>query len=157
MKLWQTLQRLFWRFGQSGVRVVIDTNVLISGTIVPHGFSAQIVDAAIAGKIRLVASPTLIEEYLDVIRRPRIAKRYREIGERADAIAFYFDTNVLLVRPSRIAPVIPQDPNDDFLIACALEGKAKYIISGDEHLLALKRYRGITILSPRAFVEQVLS
>ena len=47
--------------------------------------------------------------------------------------------------------------NDDFLLACALAGQAKYIISGDEHLLKLKHYRGARILTPRMFVEDVLA
>ncbi len=156
MKLWQTLRQLFKKFARRVERVVVDTNILISGTLVRDGFPARIIDAAKSGEIQFVVSSTLIDEYVDVIRRPRITRRYQKIGDRVDTVLFYMNTNALLVEGLLPERVIPEDPDDDFLIACALEGKAKYIISGDEHLLKLRRYRGIQILTPRDFVVNVL-
>ncbi|MBI4762063.1 MAG: putative toxin-antitoxin system toxin component, PIN family [Chloroflexi bacterium] len=156
MKLWQTLLLLLSKFAPSGVRTVVDTNVLISGTIVRFGASARIVDAALAREIVLVVAPTLIDEYLDVIRRPHIAKRYREITPRVQDVVEFLHHRAIRVKGKVVEPVL-NDPDDDFLLAAALEGKAKYIISGDEHLLELAHYRGIKILTPREFVEQMLS
>ena len=150
------LRRLLSKFGLNVARVVVDTNVLISGSLGRKGFSARIIDAAIAGRIRLVVSSTLIEEYLDVIQRPHITKRYPEIGERVESISFYLDTNAILVSAMPTERIVPNDPDDDFLIACAIEGQARYIISGDEHPLALGRYSGIKVLTPRDFVTQIL-
>jgi predicted nucleic acid-binding protein len=62
----------------------------------------------------------------------------------------------LLVEPKVIERVISDDPKDDAILACAVEGRANYIVSGDEHLLKLREHRGIKILTPREFVEQVL-
>ncbi len=139
------------------VRVVVDTNILISGTLVEQGFPAQIIDASIAGQIQLVVSPALIDEYLDVVQRPHIAKRYQEIGNRVDTILRYFHTNAVVVEGAITTPVVTADPGDDFLIACAEEGDAQYIISGDEHLLKLRQYHNVKILNPRDFVARVLS
>lgn len=50
-----------------------------------------------------------------------------------------------------------RDQDDDFVLACAIDGEADYIVSGDPHLLDLKKYKGVLILSPREFVEQVLA
>ncbi|MBI5301466.1 MAG: putative toxin-antitoxin system toxin component, PIN family [Chloroflexi bacterium] len=157
MKLWQMLRRLLSKFGLNAVRVVVDTNVLVSGTLAHKGFPARVIDAAIAGQIQFVVSTTLIEEYLEVIQRPHITKRYLEIGDRVASVSFYLDTNALHVFTNEIARVVPSDPDDDFLIACAVEGQARYIVSGDEHLLELGHSRGVEILAPRDFVEQVLN
>jgi len=150
------LPRWLNKFGLNVARVVVDTNVLVSGTLESKGFSAQIIDAAIAGQIRFLVSTTLVEEYLEVIQRPHITKRYPKIGERVESVSFYLDTNALCVSTGEIARIVPDDPDDDFLIACAIEGNAEYIVSGDEHLLDLGRYRGVEILTPRDFVERVL-
>jgi putative PIN family toxin of toxin-antitoxin system len=151
------LRRWLNKFGLNAARVTVDTNVLVSGTLARKGFPARIIDAAIAGKIRFVVSPALIEEYLDVIQRPHITKRYPEIGDRVGAVSFYLDTNAMLVTDVQVERVVVNDPDDDFLIACAIEGNAQFIVSGDEHLLELRQYREIVILSPRDFVEQILN
>ncbi|MBI4790620.1 MAG: putative toxin-antitoxin system toxin component, PIN family [Chloroflexi bacterium] len=157
MKLWRMLRRLLKRFAPNVERVVVDTNILVSGTVARQGFPAQIIDAAIAGRIQFVVSAMLIDEYIDVIQRPHITKRYRQIGDRVDTVLFYLNTNAYLVKQVPIEAVVRDDPDDDFLLACALAGQAKYIISGDEHLLKLKLYRGVRILTPRIFVEDVLA
>ena len=55
-----------------------------------------------------------------------------------------------------MAPVIAKDPEDDAVLACALTARALYIVSGDQHLLDLKRYQAIHIVSPRTFLTNVL-
>ena len=149
------LLRLFKKFARSGERVVIDTNVLVSGTIVRNGTSAQVVDAALAREISALMSDTLLEEYLYAIHRPHITRRYRTIAPRIQDIVEFLQKRAIRVQVQMI-PSILDDPDDDFLLACAVEGKAAYIISGDEHLLALREYRGIKILTPRDFVLNVL-
>ena len=149
MTLWRTLLRLFRKFARSGVRVIVDTNVLISGTIGRYGASARIVDAALFREITAIMSQTLLDEYLEAIRRPHITKRYRDIAPRIQDVSEFLRYKAVRVE-GRVGQSVLSDPDDDFLIACALEGKAKYIISGDEHLLNLGQYRGIKILAPRA-------
>jgi putative PIN family toxin of toxin-antitoxin system len=135
---------------------VVDTNVLISGTIAESGFSAQIVDAAIEGRIQFVVSTILIDEYLEVIERPRIAKKYLQIQERIATIRRYLHLDTVFVAGIPSGPVVLDDPDDDFVLACAEEGRARYVISGDRHLLDLHEYGGARILTPREFVTTVL-
>lgn len=151
----QTLRWLFARFVRPNPRVVLDTNVLVSGTIVRHGFPARILALALARQITLVVSPYLLAEYLAVIQRPHIAQKY-QLGSRLDLIRRFIQTNAVSVIPAAIPQVVLDDPKDDAILACAMEGRAQYIVTGDEHLLKLARYCGIQILSPRDFVVNVL-
>ena len=152
------LTRLFRRFApRAALPIVVDTNILVSGTIAEAGFPARIVDAAIAGRIQFVISPILVDEYLEVIERPRIARKYTQIQERLDKIRRYLHLDTIFVSGIPTAPIVLDDPDDDFILACAEEGRARYVVSGDHHLLALHEYRGIEILTPREFVTRLLS
>ena len=156
MKLWRTLTRRLQKFALNKPRVVPDTNVLVSATIIPHGAPALILAAATDARIVLIVSDPLLTEYLDVIQRPRILQKYRHLTERLEKILELLRKDSIRVVGEPQSSFIAEDPKDDFLIASALEGKAAYIISGDEHLLALREYRGIKILTPRDFVVNVL-
>jgi hypothetical protein len=50
---------------------------------------------------------------------------------------------------------VPSDPDDNIVIACALEGRADFVVTGDRHLLSMKHYRGISIVSPRQFLNRM--
>ena len=134
---------------------MVDTNVLVSGTIALQGFPARIVDAVIDGDMMLVSSPTLIDEYVEVMRRPHIARKYPKAVIRASRVI-----EVIVHTGVHVSGVVTDrvlaNPDDDFLLACAVEGKADYLVSGDEHLTALGSYRGVKIVTPREFVESVL-
>ena len=135
---------------------MLDTNVLVSGTIVRHGFPARILLAALAQRITLVVSPYLLAEYLTVIQRPHIAKKYPNLSEWLDLVRRFISANAISVSPASVPKVIKDDPKDDAILACADASRAQYIVSGDQHLLKLGRYRGIKIVTPREFVVNVL-
>lgn len=150
------LSKLFANIARNKPRAVLDTNTLVSATLVEQGFSAQILRAFRQNQIRLVISPYIIGEYTRVVRRPHIAKKYDQVEENADAVVHLLNHRALVVQAKTVERVVPDDAKDDAILACAKEGKAQYIVSGDEHLLKLRTYRGIKILTPREFVEQVL-
>lgn len=148
--------RLLLKFARRERRVVLDTNVLISATLVHLGMPARIVIAALDGRITLIVSDNLLTEYLNVIQRPHITKKYRELATRIQRISIFLRHDTIRVDGTPTKRVVLDDPKDDFIIAGAIEGKAHYIVSGDEHLLQLGKYRGIKILTPRDFVVNVL-
>jgi len=156
MKLWRTLKALFAKFARNKPRIVLDTNILISATIVPHGAPARILAAAFDGKVIVIVSARLFDEYLRVLRRPHISEKYQIIASRVQEIALFLRYDSALVLGEPRERVISADPKDDFIIASAVEGEADYIISGDEHLQQLKVHRGIRIMTPRDFVAHVL-
>jgi predicted nucleic acid-binding protein len=83
-------------------------------------------------------------------------QKYPELGIHADTLLDYLRANAVLVSGIPTQAVIADDPDDDYVIACAIDGEADYIISGDRHLLELESLNKILIVSPREFVEQGL-
>jgi hypothetical protein len=147
---------LFKKFAHRKPRLVLDTNIPISATIVPQGFPARILTAALDGNITLVVSEKLLDEYMNVVRRPHISRRYRTVTQRIQDFSIFLLRDAVYVSGVPVTRIVQDDPEDDFVIASAVEGKAHYIVSGDEHLLQLGTYRGIKILTPRDFVVDVL-
>jgi putative PIN family toxin of toxin-antitoxin system len=157
MKSWLMRFRQWLKFGQRITpRVVADTNVLVSGSLVSVGAPARIIQAARDRRIALVSCPLLLAEYADVMGRPHIAKKYREAARVGQATLEFLRVKATLVAAIPQQRIVPDDPDDDVVIACAVEGKARYVVTGDPHLQRLGEHAGIRILSPRQFVTQVL-
>ncbi len=134
------------------LRVVLDTNVFVSGLISPQGFPAAILKALRSGQFTLLSSPPVNEEIIGVLNRPRIRDRYG-IGDRI------FDVSFILWEVAELVVHLPEvkvcsDPDDDKFLATAVGGKADYLVTGDvSDLLHLREYKGIAIVSPRDFIS----
>jgi hypothetical protein len=150
------LKSLFAKFVLRGkIRIVLDTNILVSGTIAQHGPSAQILDWVQERRIVLIVSPAIQVEYLQVIRRPHIVKKYPRIEQRTESLVRFLWHGAVVTTPQTVERVVPDDPADDAILACAVAGRARYIVSGDHHLLELKQYRGVKIMTPRDFADEI--
>lgn len=136
-------------------KIVLDTNILISG-VIASGYSAAILDALRRNEISLVTSGHMLEEFIDVLARPRIVRKYPHAAENAEALLDFIRAFAIMVQGSPEANQISVDRDDDFVLACAEEAQADAIVSGDPHLLDLGFYKGIPILTPRDFVENYL-
>ena len=136
------------------MRVVADTNVVVSG-LLWRGPSRSILDAARTGTINLFTSAVLLSELEDVLGRDKFAKRIRGVGLTARGLALDYAALVMLVKPEPIQPTVLADPDDDFVIACALTAKAECIVSGDRHLRDLREHEGIQILSASECLSRI--
>lgn len=132
-------------------KVVLDTNILISG-VITSGYSASILDAARREEIKLVTSAHLLEEFSDVISRRHIAKKYPKAAQEAESLLDFLRAFAILTAGIPETNPVSRDRDDDFVLACALDESADCIVSGDPHLLDLKTYKGIPILTPKEFV-----
>ncbi len=131
------------------MRVVLDTNVIISGFLNLGGIPAQILHLWRQERFDVLITGAILEEYIKVFQYSRIQKRLQlNISELAED----FREFCILVEPVEPVDVIKVDPDDNKFVECAVSGNAELIISGDIHLLALKQYNGIQILSPNAFL-----
>ena len=136
------------------MRIVIDTNVVISGLISPSGLPAQIIDLWILNEITVCLSTKIIEEYISVLLRPKFQRvgtskeRYRIISELVKL------ENTMMVNPDFKLDIISEDPDDNIFLECAIEAKAEIIISGDDHLLNLAEFQGIHIFRPVEFLQR---
>lgn len=135
------------------MRVVLDANVLVSGVIAPGGSPAQILDAWRQERLQPVISPAILEELARVLRYPRVARYHK--WRDAQIVTFLEDLSHLAVlTPGKLnLSIIDSDPTDNRYLECAVEGDARYIVSGDRPLLDLGEYEGIRILTSRALVE----
>jgi putative PIN family toxin of toxin-antitoxin system len=133
------------------LKVVVDTNVLISG-IFFSGAPSEILRAWRSGKLQICITPEIIDEYMKVTGT--LAEQFPHIETNQILTLIIAHSEVIQAPP--LSHQVCQDPYDDKFLACALAAESKLIISGDKHLLKLSEYQGVTILSPRAFVEQYL-
>lgn len=133
------------------MKIVLDTNVFVSSVFFggpPH----KILEAWRDGKIQLLLSPAILEEYQRVIRE--LAVRFPEI--KVEALIDFIVVHSEIILPPSLPSVIQADPSDDKFLECAVAGEATCIVTGDKHLLKLPTFRRIPILKPRQFVEDYL-
>jgi putative PIN family toxin of toxin-antitoxin system len=139
------------------IRAVLDTNVLISGLVAEQGPPRQILDAWLEGLFTLVTSLYLVEELVHVLSYPRISERLRLDEEELTAILAALLSQAEVTSGQLRLPGVTRDPKDDSVVACAKEGEADYIVSGDQDLLVLGEYEGTQVIPPRQFMEILAS
>jgi uncharacterized protein len=128
------------------VRVVADTNTVISG-LLWHGAPRRLLNAARAGQIDLCTSAVLLAELQDTLQRDKFAERLERAGVTPRQLVVGYAALATPVKPATISPTILDDPDDDAVLACAVAAQAQVIASGDSHLLRLKEFQGIRILT----------
>jgi hypothetical protein len=135
-------------------RVVLDTNVFVSGLISPRGIPGAILKALRSGRFTLLSSPSITEEIIEVLNCPHIRDRYG-MGDRIFDVAFLlWETAELVFHLPEVK--VCSDPEDDKFLATALGGKADYLVTGDVgDLLHLRDYKGLAIVSPREFISRL--
>lgn len=134
------------------MRVVIDTNLLVSYLLTHRGPIQQILDVHLAREdFTLLVCVTLLEELERVLRYEKLQRFVNETN-REHFIALIAALAEMVDTPDEI-PVIVRDHKDDYLIACALTGSADYIISGDKDLLETKL--PVKVLTASNFLEQL--
>lgn len=139
------------------VRAVLDTNTLVSGLVSEHGPPRRILDAWLEGRYTLVTSLYLVGELTHVLSYPRLADRLLMNNEEVEALLAALLSQTVVTPGQLRLPGATRDPKDDAVVACAKEGEADYIVSGDQDLLVLGEYEGIQIVTPRQFVEILAS
>jgi putative PIN family toxin of toxin-antitoxin system len=137
------------------MRIVIDTNLLVSG-VISTGLPRQLLDAAKTGEFELCTSEVLLAELLDVIARGKFAARLAQAGLTPPAIVEDLRSLAVVVSPTTVARVVLTDPDDDHVLAAALTGAADLIASGDKRdLLPLGSYQGIPIVTAKEALERI--
>lgn len=136
------------------MRIVADTNIVVSG-LLWHGAPRQILDAARAGKIELCTSAVLLAELEDVLSRPKFMARLKRALVHSHHLVSGYAALAKLVKPDIIAPVILADVDDDAVLSCASAAQAEAIVSGDSHLLNLRQYQNIPILSASELLTRI--
>lgn len=138
------------------MRVVLDTNTLVSGVISPSGPPRRLLDGARAQTFELCSSATLLAELLDVLEREKFAARLAQAGLTPQGIVGELRRLATMAAPRIVPRVVEHDADDDHVLACALAGQADLIVSGDGHLHGLGgQYQGIAIVTPAQAVQRL--
>ncbi|MDI6792587.1 MAG: putative toxin-antitoxin system toxin component, PIN family [bacterium] len=133
-------------------KAVIDTNIFISGLISEKGKAAALINSWRKGNFVLVISPQLIDEFLKVVKRPHIKEKYNIKEKQIKGLVKTIYKKALRVK-GLYEVEKSEDPKDNMFLACALEGKADYLVSFDPHLANLKYYYGVQIVSVGDFLK----
>lgn len=137
---------------QEKSKVVLDTNIVISAAISMRGSPAKVFELLLKKKIINYTTREIIDEIEEVIERPLIRKCIDD--EYKSFIMDKFQNNSIIIKPAFSETVVKQDSKDDKFINCALSANTN-IISGDKHLLQLKEYKGIKILTANEFIALI--
>ena len=138
------------------LRVVLDTNVLVSSVISQKGAPFFLMEAWQKSRFLLITSETIIEEMQRVLSRPRIQGSFSITNDQILRFTSTLKKEAILAFGNADAGgAVPDDPSDEKFLVAALNGNAKIIVSGDKHLLNLKEYQGIAILTPRQFLDRL--
>ena len=132
------------------MRAVLDTNVLISALLFPGGAPEDVYRLALERRIQLVGSRTLLAELGAVLE-----SKFGWEPDRVESAVAQLTRVAELVEPAARVSEVAADPADNRVLEAAESGQAEVIVSGDQHLLALVRWRGIRIDSPREFLERM--
>ena len=127
--------------------VVLDTNIIVSSFW--GGLPRHVVEGWLAERYALLISPPVLAEYQATLER--LLPHSQAVSRFLHAVYL----KALSIHPKEELNVIHQDPADNRFLECALAGEADYIVSGDQHLLRLKSFRQIPILTARAFLEKL--
>lgn len=135
------------------LKVVLDTNQFISSVITKKGISAQLFQAWRQQSYILITSKEILEEIERVLRYPRIIEKYHIKEKEIESLINLIKHTAVVLPGLGILNVIKEDPDDNKFLSCAFEAKAQYIISGDKHLLELRQYKNISIITAREFLK----
>jgi uncharacterized protein len=128
--------------------IVCDSNVLISALCFPGGAPDRIFQHILSLRLKHATSPDILTEIEQVLHR-----KFRHLHDHIPDILRLIEEVSQLVYPNRRLNIVIDDPADNRILECAVAAKAQFLITGDKkHLLPLKSFQGIQIVSPREFL-----
>lgn len=136
------------------MRVVVDTGILVSALIRPHGSIGDVLHALRDGRFTAVYSTTMMLEVTDVLSRTKIQEKYHTQTEDITALINLVRLRGELVIPKQTVTAC-RDPKDNKFLEAALAGEAHAIVTGDDDLLTLNPFEGVNILRPAELLEKL--
>jgi len=134
------------------MKVVLDTNVIVSATLIHSGNEDRILKAWQRGAFELILSPAVLEEIGRALSYEKIKKRRWVTDEEAlSLVEALAEKSTLITGQTKL--VVARDPDDNKFLAAVLEGKPDYLVTGDRDLLALESFKGTEIVRPATFLK----
>lgn len=138
------------------LRVVVDTNVLVSALMKPASVPGRLLARLVKDEAyELVLSAPILEELRRVVWYPSVRKRIKGSDDELDFRIAMIDTVSSPVEVKGAVSGAVRDPDDDAILATAVEGRADFVVTGDDDLLSLGQFDRIRIVTPRAFLSLI--
>jgi uncharacterized protein len=134
------------------LQAVYDTNIIVSGTLVPGSIPASLISLVLQGTVKLCLSPAIIEEYCEVMLRPKF-------GFQAEAVVTFLhelQTSALMVHPTELVTISPDEADNRFL-ECAVAANADYLVTGNAKHFPAAAYQSTRIVSPADFAAVLIT
>ena len=128
-------------------RAVLDTNVYLSG-IIFGGNCRHILDLMIKKKIRVIISPAILLEISQ-----KLKQKFKWSQNQIFTVIKTLIKSTKVIQPKIKIRAVKMDKSDDKIIEAAVAGRTNYIVSGDQHLLKIKQYQKIKIVTPTEFLS----
>ena len=135
------------------MKIVVDANFFASALLKPNSNPARVIELVKQNRVELTISPAIIKEIKRILLYPKIQKYHCKTVQEIDE---YFEDILIfawVVEGEEKIDVIIDDPTDNKYLACADEGEADYIVSGDDHLLDLGTYEVTKIVKAKTFLK----
>lgn len=135
------------------LRIVLDTNIVISGMLwsgTPH----EVMNLALQKKFVAYATEAILDELAGVLSREKFTARLSSRNKSSTEIVNHYAEIVKIIDAKSLETQVSEDIDDDIFIACAASAIADYIVSGDPHLLKLKKYDAVSIVDARTFLDK---
>jgi len=134
------------------MRVVLDANIYISSLISSQGNPATIINRWLSGEFDVLLSQPIIDEISRVTGYERLQKKYQKIRERRLEFIELISKQSIWSESTETLAIVKADESDNRYLEYAIAGGATYMVTGDEHLLSVGNYQGISIITPAVFV-----
>jgi putative PIN family toxin of toxin-antitoxin system len=133
------------------LKVVFDTNVIVSAALYEKSLPALLLSLGLEDKVRFFVSPALLNEYEAVLKRPRFKLGHKEITELMEKI----HRKALIVTPAKRLKIIKEDEPDNRVLECAIKANADFIITGNKRHFPFEEFKGSKIVTPREFINSI--
>jgi len=134
------------------IKVVLDTNVWIS-IFMKKTLAEEFSKLFEAKKICVYNSEAILKEISRVLTYPKISEIIKLSGIGIEDVIKNIVENSIIIKPKHKVDIIKEDIEDNKILECAIQAKANFIVSGDVHLISLKKFKKIKIITPREFLE----
>ena len=132
------------------MNIVIDTNVVISGTFF-GGAPRKVLEAVVSDNVSAFATTEIVDEYHEIVQEMISRKQ----GNLSPFVLATFIGRLHMIETTTTVSA-SRDPDDDKFLECAIDSKSLYIVSGDKDLLDLENYKGIEIINAADFCSRFL-
>ncbi len=134
-------------------RAVLDTNVFLRALLNPHSRCGRLL-GELAHRYELIVSPDVVREIIEVLQRPRLRTKFPQLAAVDPRQILELFEKADVVEPVEV-PTVCRDPDDDKFLACAVEGRADFIVTEDRDLLDLGAHQGTRICRPAEFIAEL--